>query len=79
MDNHLIFQRLYLNIGPERYHYLKFILEGYDNLAVLSCDEGKKGAVVIRYPKESEKEIFTLLASIAPLLITINSVYSLKN
>ncbi len=66
------FKTLYLRIGPEKYHFLKFILEGYDNLAVLSSIESKKGLVVLRYAGESEKDIFSLLSSIAGSLLTSN-------
>jgi hypothetical protein len=59
---------LYLRIRPDRFHFLKFILEGYDNLAVLSSQKGIPGLVVIRHPRERRRELFTLLASIAVTL-----------
>ncbi|WP_457576918.1 DUF4911 domain-containing protein [Desulfomarina sp.] len=73
------FKELFLRIGPERYHFLKFILEGYDNLAVLSCIENKKGLVVLRYGDKSEKEVFSLLSSIAGLLPTSNHLHKHKS
>jgi len=58
-------ESLYLNIDTARYHYLKFILEAYDGLCLLSTVPEKKGAVCIRYPKEQEKIVYDLLASLA--------------
>ena len=57
-----------IRIPPERIHFLKFILEGYDNLAVLSTVERKEGLVEIRYPSEQEEEIKQLLASLMQAL-----------
>ncbi len=59
---------LYLRIAADRFHYLKFILEGYDNLALLSSIDAAAGVVVLRYPEESEVELFALLVGIAPQL-----------
>jgi hypothetical protein len=60
------FQELYLNIAPSRFHYLKFILEGYDGLTILSSVDGKHGLVCLRYPVDSERILFTLLSSLSP-------------
>ncbi len=60
---------VYLNIVPSRYYYLKFILEGYDGLCLLSTVPGKKGCVCIRTPQESIKVLFDLLADIAETLL----------
>lgn len=57
-------QTLYLYIAPSQYHFLKFILEGYDNLAVLSCVDNKQGIVVLRYPKELREELLGVLTSL---------------
>lgn len=56
---------LRLKISPERIHFLKFILEGYDGLALLSTENAEKGLVEIRYPPESECDLIELLQSIA--------------
>ncbi|MBU0943028.1 MAG: DUF4911 domain-containing protein [Proteobacteria bacterium] len=61
----MIFQALYLRIAPERYHYLKFILEGYDGLCLLSTVPGVRGCVVIRYPAERTRTVFRLLGNLA--------------
>lgn len=56
---------LYLRISPGRFHFLKFILEGYDNLAILSSYDCSAGLVVIRYPGDMVGELFRLLGEIA--------------
>jgi len=61
----LQFKELYLLIAPERFHFLKFILEGYDGLAILSSVNGRTGIARIRYPLESETLLFSLLSNIA--------------
>lgn len=62
-------KHLYLRITPDSFHYLKFILEGYDNLAVLSSVDMKKGVVRLRYTSGLEGEVFKLLTSIAGRLL----------
>lgn len=57
--------KLYLRIAPERFHYLKFILEGYDNIGILSSFSSAEGIVFIRYPESMERDLFALLQSIA--------------
>lgn len=58
-----------LQISPDRIHYLKFILEGYDGLAILSTVNARLGIVEIRYPPEAEKDITTLLTAINSKII----------
>ena len=53
-----------LRISPDRIHYLKFILEGYDNLATLSTVNARQGLVGIRYLPESKKDLTDLLTEI---------------
>jgi Domain of unknown function (DUF4911) len=55
-----------LKIIPERIHFLKFILEGYDGMALLSTEDAGQGLVEIRYPPEIEKELKQLLHTIKP-------------
>ena len=59
---------VYLRISPSKFHFLKFILEGYDNLAILSSYKSSEGIVVIRYPQEMAQDIFQLLGSIGNYL-----------
>lgn len=60
----MVSSELYLRITPGRFHYLKFILEAYDNLAILSSHDNKKGIVLLRYPLDNQKEVFMLLQNI---------------
>ena len=55
----------YYRIAPERFHYLKFILEGYDNLAVLSMISSQSGVVRLKCSIESLTELLELLASVS--------------
>lgn len=57
---------LRIHISPDRIHFLKFILEGYDGLAILSTIDARQGIVEIRYALESEKDLKELLDSIGP-------------
>jgi hypothetical protein len=59
---------VYLRISPGKFHFLKFILEGYDNLAILSSYQGSGGVVVIRYPDEMAQDLFSLLGCLADYL-----------
>ncbi len=56
--------KLILRIAPDKFHFLKFILEGYDNMAILSSLNSREGLVIVRYPAESAKEMFEILADI---------------
>jgi len=56
---------LYLRIAPDKFHFLKFVLEAYDNLAILSCFERSQGVVVVRFSETMAKDLFGLLDSLA--------------
>lgn len=58
-------EKVYLKIRTDKFYYLKFILEGYDGLAILSSSGIRKDIVVLRYPVEQRATLFPLLASIA--------------
>jgi len=60
---------LQLEISPERIHFLKFILEGYDGMAILSTVDAGKGLVELRYPPEIENDLKTLLDNIKPQIV----------
>lgn len=62
-------QTLYLRISPDRFHFLKFVLEGYDNVAILSSVDSREGIVVLRYSTGHREELFGLLASVATTLV----------
>ncbi|RJX29804.1 MAG: DUF4911 domain-containing protein [Desulfurivibrio sp.] len=57
--------KLYLRIDPRRIVYLKFLLEGYDGLAILSTIDAHAGLVLIRYPGDVQAVLFELLADLA--------------
>jgi hypothetical protein len=59
-------QTIRARISAERIHFLKFILEGYDGLAVLSTLDEKAGLVTLRFPAEVRQEVETLLNDLAP-------------
>ena len=62
---------IYLSINIQQFHYLKFILEAYDNMGILSKVAGKDaspGSVLIRYSPFFERELFALLTNLAPRL-----------
>lgn len=61
-------EHLYLLISPDKFHILKFIVEAYDNLGIISSHQNGKGIVLLRYSKGCEYEIMELLASLAPEL-----------
>jgi hypothetical protein len=61
MDNDRL-QTLYLRISVDQYHFLKFILEGYDGLVLLSKKE--LDIVILRYPSEMMGDLIGLLSSI---------------
>lgn len=65
---------VYLRISPGKFHFLKFILEGYDNLAILSSYHNSDGIVVIRYPQEMAEDFFDLLSHLACYLVLPNKV-----
>jgi len=60
---------LRLQIVPERIHLLKFILEGYDGMALLSTVDADQGLVEIRYPPEIGNDLKELLHSLEPQII----------
>ena len=60
---------LQLEISPDRIHFLKFILEGYDGLALLTTLNSRQGLVEIKYPPEVEKDITNLLKNLAPQIL----------
>ncbi len=61
---------LRLQISPDRIYFLKFILEAYDNLGLLSTIDQQSGTVLVRYPSCLAGEIKELLASLAQQLQT---------
>ena len=67
MKSHSL-QQLCLRIADDKYHVLKNILEGYDNMGLISSQTEKSGVVLLRYPCGFEREIFELLTDLADIL-----------
>ena len=55
-----------LQINPERIYFVKFILEGYDGLAVLSTVDPIQGTIKIYCPNEVRADVEQLLKELAP-------------
>lgn len=70
---------IYLRITHQRYHFLKFILEGYDGLCLLSTVPGMKGCVSIRYPENSSVTLFELLGNISKTITNRTTPNSTTN
>lgn len=58
---------LHLRIAPARIGLLRFLLEGYDGLAVLSVDDGRGGSVRLHVPQSRYAELMRLLAATAEI------------
>ncbi len=56
---------IYLIIDPGRFHFLKFILEGYDNLALLSSIKRKEGIVRVKTARESFHDVMILISAVS--------------
>ena len=52
---------LRFTMRPERIHFLKFILEGYDGLGILTTVDAAQGIVEIRHPPEVAGDVKNLL------------------
>lgn len=59
-----------LQILPERIGYLKFILEGYDGMAVVTTIDNKKGSIVIRYPSSFHDDLLSILEDVSSRAVT---------
>lgn len=59
---------LEVRIVPDQIHFLKFILEAYDGLALLSTVSAVTGEVQIRFPSACQEEVQDLLSSLASRL-----------
>lgn len=63
-NNIMMLKKIYVKISPKRIYFLKFILEGYDGIAILSTIDRKQGLMVIRFPEELQDDLIFLLDSI---------------
>jgi hypothetical protein len=57
--------KLQFRIDPEQIYFLKFILEGYDNLTIMSTVDQGEGVVELKYPPELEEDVKGVLQSMA--------------
>ena len=64
-----------LRINPERIYFVKFILEGYDGLAIMSTVDPKQGIIKICFPEEVRAEVDHLLEDLAPSIDSAKSVF----
>lgn len=58
-------RKLFLRINPEKIHFLKSILEGYEGLAMMSTIDVKQGLVSVRYSERAQKDVFFLLEDLS--------------
>jgi hypothetical protein len=54
----------YLRIRPDRISLLRFLLEGYEGLAVLSTVDVRRGLVRLLVPACRYEELWSLLAAV---------------
>lgn len=57
-----------LRIDPQRIGYLKFILEGYDNMALVTTVNAKEGHVSIRYPATFYNDLSAIIADVSSFI-----------
>lgn len=50
-----------LRIVPQRIGYLKFILEGYDGMALVTTKNASDGEIVIRYPPSFHVDLIAII------------------
>ncbi len=60
---------LFLRIASARIGIFRFLLEGYDGLALLSTVDSKTGLVRLAVPGSRYMELMRLLESLAPELL----------
>lgn len=58
-------ESIYLRIAKPGISFLKFILEGYDGLAILSTVDGSQGLVRLLVPATRYDELLGLLSRLA--------------
>jgi hypothetical protein len=65
-EKDLMLESIFLRISPNTFHFLKFILEAYDNIGIISSCPGNDGIVLVRFSKGFTVELLELLSSLAP-------------
>jgi len=71
--NHDRFVAIYLNINKKKIGFIRFILEGYDGLAIVTTIDVKKGHIKLITPLSRYQECVELINSLSPLLVAIQS------
>lgn len=58
------FRDLYIRVNPKRIAFIKFILEGYDGLALVTTLDRRDGLVRLLVPAARHDELWRLLAEL---------------
>jgi hypothetical protein len=58
-------KKLRAEISPERIAFLKFILDGYDHLALLTVKDPKAGIVELSFFPSEKEEVLKILKGFA--------------
>jgi hypothetical protein len=61
-------EKFTLRIDPSSVYFFRFILEGYDNLFVLSTVDQREGLVEVRAVKGSVKDLLLILRSLKSII-----------
>ena len=67
------FQTLFFRIRSDRISLFRFLLEGYDGLAVLSTLDSGRGLVRLLVPGSRTTEFWQLATVISPDLVSVNN------
>ena len=60
--------RFFFRIDPSKVYFLRFILEGYDNLFVLSTIDRQDGLVEVHYVESAMDDLCTILTEIGDFI-----------
>ena len=60
---------LFLRIMPAKIGFLKFILEGYDGMVLLSTVDNSVGLIRLAVPSSRYTELVSLLDNLSPNLV----------
>ncbi|MCD6200020.1 MAG: DUF4911 domain-containing protein [Deltaproteobacteria bacterium] len=61
-------EKFTLRIDPSSVYFFRFILEGYDNMFVLSTVDPRAGLVEVRAVKSSVKDLLLILKSFKSII-----------
>ncbi len=62
-----------LRVDSRRIGYLKFILEGYDNMALVTTIDAKEGMIIIRYPSSFHNDLTAIIFDVSPLIFQVHA------